>query len=213
MPLADYRKKRNFKVTPEPAGSAAAAKKKSASRIYVIQKHRASRLHYDFRLELNGTLLSWAVPKGPSTDPAVKRLAMQVEDHPLEYADFEGVIPEGEYGGGTVMLWDRGTWEPELPDPAEALKKGDFKFTLYGKKLKGSWVLVRTRGFGSKPSTTSWLLIKHRDKFASKRDVTVTEPYSVKTHRLLADIARAGGGNVELAASGDPPTKKKRSRM
>jgi bifunctional non-homologous end joining protein LigD len=209
MPLSEYRKKRNFKFTPEPAGDGGPAGKKSASRIFVVQKHRASHLHYDFRLEWNGTLLSWAVPKGPSLDPSVKRLAMQVEDHPIEYANFEGVIPEGEYGAGTVMVWDKGTWEAESPDVEAALQKGDLKFTLHGAKLKGSWVLVRTRGFGSTSSRSSWLLIKHRDKFASTRDITLTEPSSVKSHRLLADIAREGGGNVEQAATGDPPPKKK----
>lgn len=209
MALTDYRKKRDFKVTPEPSGDGGHSKEKLGSRIFVVQKHRATSLHYDFRLEWKGTLLSWAVPKGPSRDPAVKRLAMRVEDHPIEYADFEGVIPEGEYGGGTVMVWDEGTWEPEVPDVDEALKKGDLKFTLHGKKLNGSWVLVRTRGFGSKPSKTAWLLIKHRDKFASTADISVSEPYSVKSHLLLADIARAGGGNVEEASTGDPPAKKK----
>ena len=148
MSLDEYHKKRNFKVTPEPSGKGADAKT-SARLIYVVQKHRATQLHYDFRLEWAGTLLSWAVPKGPSVDPAVKRLAMQVEDHPIDYANFEGVIPKDEYGGGTVMVWDTGTWEPEVPDVDEALRKGDLKFILHGKKLRGSWVLVRTRGFGS----------------------------------------------------------------
>jgi bifunctional non-homologous end joining protein LigD len=143
MALADYRKKRDFHVTPEPPGAGEHPQKKSAQLIFVVQKHRATSLHYDFRLEWNGTLLSWAVPKGPSLDPSVKRLAMRVEDHPLEYADFEGVIPEGEYGGGTVMVWDKGTWEPEIPDVDEALAKGDLKFALHGKKLKGSWVCAR----------------------------------------------------------------------
>jgi bifunctional non-homologous end joining protein LigD len=206
MPLKEYREKRRFGVTPEPAGKTESKNRKAASLIYVIQKHRASRLHYDFRLEWKGTLLSWAVPKGPSLDPSVKRLAMQVEDHPIEYASFEGVIPAGEYGGGTVMVWDTGTWEPEQPDPAAALEKGDFKFTVYGKKLKGSWVLVRTRGFGGS-SKPSWLLIKHRDKYVSSKDITVTEPKSALSGRLLADIARAGGGDVELAATGDPTSK------
>jgi bifunctional non-homologous end joining protein LigD len=151
-------------------------------------------------------LLSWAVPKGPSPDPSVKRLAMQVEDHPLAYAEFEGVIPEGEYGGGTVMVWDIGEWEPESDDPAAALKKGDFKFTLHGRKLRGSWVLVRTRGFGSR-ADKSWLLIKHRDQFASTRDVELEEPRSVLSHRLLVDIARDGGGDAEKAATGDPGGK------
>jgi bifunctional non-homologous end joining protein LigD len=206
MTLKEYRKKRRFGVTPEPTGKSDGKNQKDPSLIYVVQKHRASRLHYDFRLEWKGTLLSWAVPKGPSQDPSVKRLAMQVEDHPVEYANFEGVIPAGEYGGGTVMVWDTGTWEPEQPDPAAALEKGDFKFTLYGKKLKGSWVLVRTRGFGGSSKPT-WLLIKHRDKYASSKDITVTEPKSVLSRRLLADIAREGGGDVELAATGDPAGK------
>ena len=203
MSLKEYRKKRRFTVTPEPAGKEHKGQK-HPTRIFVVQKHRATALHYDFRLELNGTLLSWAVPKGPSLDPSVKRLAMQVEDHPIEYAKFEGVIPAGEYGGGTVMVWDIGTWEPEQPDPQAALEKGDLKFTLHGKKLKGSWVLVRTRGFGSS-SKPSWLLIKHRDQYASTEDITVTKPKSALGGRLLAQIARAGGGNVEQAATGDPP--------
>jgi bifunctional non-homologous end joining protein LigD len=207
MPLKEYRQKRDFKVTPEPAGEREAAKGKAARLIYVIQKHRATQLHYDFRLEWNGTLLSWAVPKGPSLDPAIKRLAMQVEDHPIDYANFEGVIPAGEYGGGTVMVWDTGYWVAESPDVNAALQKGDLKFNLHGKKLQGSWVLVRTRGFGSS-TRSSWLLIKHRDQFASKVDITAAEPYSALTHRLLADIAREGGGNVEQAMTGDPPAKK-----
>jgi bifunctional non-homologous end joining protein LigD len=206
MPLKEYREKRKFNVTPEPAGSSRTQAPSKGQLLYVIQKHRATQLHYDFRLELNGVLLSWAVPKGPSPDPSVKRLAMQVEDHPLEYAEFEGVIPEGEYGGGTVMVWDIGEWEPESDDPAAALKKGDFKFTLHGKKLRGSWVLVRTRGFGSR-ADKSWLLIKHRDQFASTRDVELEEPRSVVSHRLLVDIARDGGGDVEKAATGDPSGK------
>jgi bifunctional non-homologous end joining protein LigD len=206
MPLNEYRKKRDFKVSPEPSGEKTAPKAKS-SLIYVIQKHRASHLHYDFRLEYRGTLLSWAIPKGPSLDPSVKRLAMRVEDHPVEYANFEGVIPEGEYGGGTVMIWDQGTWTPESPDIAAALEKGDLKFTLHGKKLKGSWVLVRTRGYGSS-SKTSWLLIKHRDEFAAPGvDITQEMPRSAVSNRLLAEIARAGGGDVEKAATGDPTIK------
>src|SRR6186997_3693170 len=135
--LAEYNRKRRFDVTPEPAGKPRRARKQSLE--FVVQKHRASRLHYDFRLEHDGVMLSWAVPKGPSTDPANKRFAMQTEDHPIDYNQFEGVIPEGEYGGGTVMIWDFGTWKPEeTDDPEAALRKGDFKFTLEGEKLKGS---------------------------------------------------------------------------
>ena len=209
MSLEKYQKKRNFRVSPEPAGESRTHSVSGQSLRYVVQKHRASQLHYDFRLEYNGVLLSWAIPKGPSLDPAVKRLAMQVEDHPVEYGDFEGVIPEGEYGGGTVMVWDSGEWIPESRDVAAALQKGDLKFTLLGKKLRGSWVLVRTRGFGRK-SDKSWLLIKHRDKFASQKDVAAEEPRSVLTNRLLAEIARENGGNVERAATGDPAKAAKR---
>src|SRR6202040_4177570 len=207
MKLKEYRKKRHFQVSPEPEGQRGASKKNSARLIFVVQKHRASQLHYDFRLEYNGTLLSWAIPKGPSLDPSVKRLAMHVEDHPIEYASFEGVIPESEYGGGTVMVWDQGTWTPEVPDVAAALEKGDLRFTLHGKKLKGSWVLVRTRGYGS-GSKTSWLLIKHRDEYASASvEVAEEMPRSAVSNRLLAEIARDGGGDVEKAATGDPAIK------
>ncbi|HUQ93049.1 MAG TPA: DNA polymerase ligase N-terminal domain-containing protein [Bryobacteraceae bacterium] len=145
MSLKVYRKKRDFEITPEPKGTDD-SKETARSLKFVVQKHQASRLHYDFRLEWKGVLLSWAIPKGPSLEPSVKRLAMQVEDHPIEYGGFEGVIPEGEYGGGTVMLWDRGTWVPEVESVDQSLETGDLKFTLKGKKLKGSWVLVRTRG-------------------------------------------------------------------
>jgi bifunctional non-homologous end joining protein LigD len=206
MTLKKYQEKRRFDVTPEPSGKEEAAKE-VPSLIYVIQKHRATQLHYDFRLEWNGVLLSWAVPKGPSPDPSTKRLAMQVEDHPVDYADFEGVIPAGEYGGGTVMVWDYGTWEPEQADVDAAIAKGDLKITLHGKKLQGSWVLVRTRGFGSSSGKSSWLLIKHRDQYASTEDIAATQPYSAKSKRLLADIARDGGGDVEQAATGDPTSK------
>src|SRR5256885_8288830 len=141
--LKEYQAKRNFAKTPEPTGAKKPPKHKEL--FFCVQKHLASHLHYDFRLEHKGVLLSWAVPKGPSLKPGDKRLAMQVEDHPLDYGDFEGVIPEG-YGAGIVMLWDRGTWQPEVDDIEAALAKGDLKFTLDGVKLKGSWVLVRTRG-------------------------------------------------------------------
>jgi bifunctional non-homologous end joining protein LigD len=202
MALKEYRAKRRFDVTAEPAGERVAKRRKSL--IFVVQKHRATALHYDFRLEWNGVLLSWAVPKGPSINPADKRLAMQVEDHPVEYARFEGIIPAGEYGGGTVMIWDSGTWTPESPDVEAALKKGDLKFSLDGKKLRGSWVLVRTRGRyqGGKPS---WLLIKHRDEFAATEEIAETQPRSVVSKRLLIEIARDEGGDMEKAATGDPP--------
>src|SRR5215471_621344 len=206
MSLSKYRAKRDFARTPEPAGNKTMKKATAPQRAYVIQKHRASQLHYDFRLEFGGVLLSWAVPKGPSLDPSVKRLAMRVEDHPLDYAAFEGVIPEGGYGGGTVMVWDNGTWEAESADVEQALNKGDLKFKLNGKKLRGSWVLVRTRGFGSK-ADKSWLLIKHRDRFASRKDVTGEKPRSTLSNRLLAEIARDENGDVEKASTGDPPGK------
>jgi len=165
----------------------------------VIQKHRASQLHYDLRLEVNGVLKSWAVPKGPSLNPKDKRLAMAVEDHPLDYAGFEGVIPEGEYGGGTVMLWDQGTYIPDddTGDVAKGVEKGELKFSLNGKKLKGSWVLVRTRG-------RQWLLIKHKDAYASDESVTETQARSVLSDRTLAEIASDEGGDVAKAATGDP---------
>jgi bifunctional non-homologous end joining protein LigD len=194
-PLAEYKKKRRFDKTPEPGPE---KKKTRSGRIYVIQKHRATQLHYDFRLEADGVLKSWAVPKGPSLDPTVKRLAMEVEDHPVDYAKFEGVIPEGEYGGGTVMVWDYGTYKPEETDNVSgALKKGELKFSLNGKKLKGSWVLVRTRG-------RQWLLIKHRDYYTTEEDVTELAPVSILTRRTLAEIAEDEGGNAKKAATGDP---------
>jgi bifunctional non-homologous end joining protein LigD len=203
MALEKYRKKRDFTVSPEPKGSQSTRRKSARKLLYVVQKHRATQLHYDFRLEWDGVLWSWAIPKGPSLDPSVKRLAMQVEDHPVEYGSFEGVIPAGEYGGGTVMLWDRGTWSPEDVDVAEAMRKGNLKFKLSGKKLHGSWALVRTRGYGG-TQKNAWLLIKHRDAFTSKKDITLEKPRSVATRRLLAAIAKEGGGDVVKAASGDP---------
>jgi bifunctional non-homologous end joining protein LigD len=201
VPFEEYRKKRRFHVTKEPAGTR--VPKTHRTLAYVVQKHRATALHYDFRLEWNGVLLSWAIPKGPSLNPAVKRMASHVEDHPLEYASFEGIIPAGEYGGGTVMVWDRGTWAPESADVDAALAKGDLKFTLKGRKLKGSWVLVRTKGWGPSKSP-AWLLIKHRDDFASDEDVAETQPRSVVSNRLLTEIAIDEGGDVEKASTGDP---------
>jgi bifunctional non-homologous end joining protein LigD len=205
MKLNEYRKKRKLGMTPEPWGADGAQKGDgSLSFIYAIQKHMASHLHYDLRLEWRGVLLSWAIPKGPSLDPAAKRIAMRTEDHPVEYSGFEGVIPAGQYGAGTVMLWDRGTWHPENADVDSSLQSGEIKFTLQGKKLQGSWVLVRTPGFGKNPSRSTWLLIKHRDEYASAKDVTEEEPRSVASGRLLAEIARDEGGDSERASQGDP---------
>src|SRR6188768_884007 len=164
--LSSYRAKRDFSLTEEPSGKASVPKSKQLR--FVIQRHDATRLHYDFRLELDGTFKSWAVTKGPSLDPSVKRLAVEVEDHPLDYGDFEGTIPEAEYGGGTVMLWDRGFWVPEGEQHADdALTDGELKFTIAGEKLHGSYVLVRMRfdrekGRGS-AKRNNWLLIKHKD--------------------------------------------------
>ena len=179
MALEDYRKKRDFTKSPEPSGDAPVKRRKQGDELFFcVQKHLASHLHYDLRLEWNGVLLSWAVPKGPSIDPRDKRLAMHVEDHPIDYGMFEGVIPEG-YGAGIVMLWDHGTWEPETDDVDGSLRKGDLKFRLNGYKLKGSWVLVKTRGFGG--AENSWLLIKHRDDWAGPINITEFAPLSVKT--------------------------------
>lgn len=198
--LEEYRRKREFARTREPAGTV--AKKKAPTRLFCVQKHLASHVHYDFRLEHNGVLLSWAIPKGPSLDPGTKRLAMQVEDHPIEYGDFEGVIPEG-YGAGIVMLWDRGTWRPEVDDVDAALKKGDLKFTLNGYKLKGSWVLVRTGGrYGG--GTRSWLLIKHRDEWAGDLDIIDFAPRSVKSGGDFADIL---GEDAPAVWTSDRPAK------
>jgi bifunctional non-homologous end joining protein LigD len=188
MALDEYKRKRNFKKTPEPEGQVRVSK--GSERFFCVQKHLASHLHYDFRLEHHGVLLSWAVPKGPSLDPKTKRLAMKVEDHPYDYGEFEGVIPEG-YGAGIVMLWDVGTWTPEVEDVDAALQKGDLKLTLNGYKLKGSWVLVRTggryagaRGGGDR----TWLLIKHRDDWAGDVDIAEFAPKSVKSGGDFEDI-------------------------
>src|SRR5688572_6802203 len=192
MALDDYRKKRDFTKSPEPAGDKAHRSPTGRTpRFFCVQKHLASHLHYDFRLEHNGVLLSWAVPKGPSLDPSTKRLAMHVEDHPIDYGEFEGVIPAG-YGAGIVMLWDKGTWIPEVDDVAAALAKGDLKFRLDGFKLKGSWVLVRTKGgrWGASGSggDRSWLLIKHRDDWSGEVDIAEFAPLSVKSGGDFADI-------------------------
>jgi bifunctional non-homologous end joining protein LigD len=204
MPLDEYRRKRRFQVTAEPEGKQVRPRRAVKKLAFVVQKHRATALHYDLRLEWSGVMLSWAVPKGPSYDPGVKRLAMQVEDHPIEYNKFEGIIPEGEYGGGTVMIWDRGTWTPESADVDAALEKGDLKFSFAGEKLRGSWVLVRT---GRRPGQTkpAWLLIKHHDQWTSTQDITELAPRSVVSNRLLIEIARDEGGDLRKAADGDPP--------
>jgi len=204
MALEKYRAKRNFKESPEPAGDAAlvaerAKKTKGAkARFFCVQKHLASHLHYDFRLEHDGVLLSWAVPKGPSLDPGTKRLAMMVEEHPIEYGTFEGVIPSG-YGAGIVMLWDRGTWTPEVDDVGAALQKGDLKFTLDGYKLKGSWVLVRTKGKWAGGGDRSWLLIKHRDDWAGDVDIAEFAPLSVKSKGDFADILAEGDPDIWIS--------------
>jgi bifunctional non-homologous end joining protein LigD len=203
--LGEYRRKRRFDVTAEPAGKVPTSNRARTARLeFVVQKHRATALHYDFRLEWRGVMRSWAVPKGPSLDPSVKRMAMQVEDHPLAYNRFEGIIPAGEYGGGTVMIWDRGTWTPESADVDAALESGELKLTLFGQKLHGSWVLVRLR---ARPGDkrVAWLFIKHRDEWAASTDVTETEPRSVESKRLLVEIARDEGGDMKRAADGDPP--------
>jgi len=190
MALDKYLEKRDFTKSPEPSGTKPQKSPRGRTpRLFCVQKHLASHLHYDLRLEHEGVLLSWAVPKGPSLDPATKRLAMHVEDHPLEYGEFEGVIPSG-YGAGIVMLWDRGTWTPEVDDVDAALDKGDLKFALDGYKLKGSWVLVRTKGarWSSGGTDRSWLLIKHRDDWAGDVDIAEFAPLSVKSRSDFADI-------------------------
>jgi bifunctional non-homologous end joining protein LigD len=201
MVLEKYKQKRNFTRTPEPSGDVKLASERARGAqpekglFFCVQKHLASHLHYDFRLEYKGVLLSWAVPKGPSLDPGTKRLAMHVEDHPIEYGTFEGVIPEG-YGAGIVMLWDVGTWKPESADVDAALKKGDLKFTLDGYKLKGSWVLVRTGGRWGSGDGRSWLLIKHRDEWAGDVDIAEFAPRSVKSNGDFEDILAADHPDV-----------------
>lgn len=201
MGLKEYKKKRSFQETPEPVGGKAFSEQLQ----FVIQKHDASRLHYDFRLELKGVLKSWAVPKGPSMNPAEKRLAMLVEDHPFDYKNFEGIIPKGNYGAGTVIIWDEGTYGP-IEDVGEknsqekhllkAFKNGSIKIRMHGKKLKGEFALVRTRGL----SDNSWLLIKHRDKFASEKDI------------LEKDKSVISGKTIERVASGKKVNRDKSSR-
>ncbi|HEY3885055.1 MAG TPA: DNA polymerase ligase N-terminal domain-containing protein [Vicinamibacterales bacterium] len=205
MALDKYKQKRNFTRSPEPSGDEklaaerATKQKTSTSRFFCVQKHLASHLHYDFRLEHDGVLLSWAVPKGPSLDPKTRRLAMHVEDHPIEYGTFEGVIPEG-YGAGIVMLWDQGTWTPEVDDVDAALKKGDLKLTLDGYKLKGSWVLVRTSGrYPGGGGDRSWLLIKHKDQWSGDVDITEFAPKSVKSEGDFAEILAEGTPEIWIS--------------
>src|SRR5216683_2242579 len=184
--LKKYKEMRDFGETPEPAGG---KPKKGKRPMFVIQKHQASHLHYDFRLEMEGVLKSWAVPKGPSYDPTVKRLAMMTEDHPYDYAFFEGVIPEGNYGAGNVIIWDTGTWEFIEPgdDPVKAVEQGKLTFRLYGKKMFGEWALVKIRG--RSPKGNEWLLIKHRDQYANPNvDVTEVAPRSVVSNLDVTEI-------------------------
>lgn len=201
MSLKKYREKRNFKITKEPsAGSRNKEKgsddskntqntsKKKVALIYVMQKHASSHLHYDLRLEMNNVLKSWAVPKGPSLDPKIKRLAVEVEDHPIEYAKFEGVIPKGQYGAGEVIIWDKGDWQSES-NPHQAYKKGDLTFSLTGKKLKGLWKLIKIK---SKDNHNKiWLLIKMQDKYASKDyDIVKELPLSVVSRKDITDLKK-----------------------
>ncbi|HTE46976.1 MAG TPA: DNA polymerase ligase N-terminal domain-containing protein, partial [Gemmatimonadaceae bacterium] len=210
-PLAECKRKRDFTKTTEPPGKSAARSKRALR--FVIQKHAATNLHFDLRLELDGVMKSWAVPKGPSYDPAVRRLAMEVEDHPIEYNKFEGTIPKGEYGGGTVMLWDRGTYVPENGGGEEALRdgyeRGDLKIVLRGKRLRGAWVLVRTRR--DDRGRAQWLLIKHRDETAtSDVDIVAEADTSVASGRTMEEIAERKGRvwRSNQAEAEKPVTKK-----
>jgi bifunctional non-homologous end joining protein LigD len=193
--LSTYKAKRDFEKTREPSGKEAV--RPSNRRRFVIQKHDATRLHYDLRLELDGVFKSWAVTRGPSLDPHDKRLAVEVENHPLDYGDFEGTIPKGQYGGGTVMLWDRGYWEPEgKKSPEQALANGDFKFTLDGERLHGSFVLVRMANDRERSKRTNWLLIKHRDEYAVEKNgaaVLEENDTSVASGRTMEAIAAGKG--------------------
>jgi bifunctional non-homologous end joining protein LigD len=200
MALKEYNKKRVFNKTPEPTGG----KTSKDDLHFVVQKHDATRLHYDFRLEMNGVLKSWAVPKGPSLNPDDKRLAMMVEDHPYDYRDFEGIIPEGNYGAGTVIIWDKGTYETLEPLPSKKqeeklllaqLKSGSLKVRLFGKKLKGEFALVHIKNNNSGKGDNAWLLIKHRDEFASAGDITRKDK-SVVSGKSIAQLGK--DKNAEL---------------
>ncbi|MDX1709895.1 MAG: DNA polymerase ligase N-terminal domain-containing protein [Rhodovibrionaceae bacterium] len=199
MATKKYETKRDFRKTPEPKGSGKRRRKSGGKPIFVVQEHDASTHHYDFRLEVDGVLKSWAVPKGPSTDPKEKRLAVRTEDHPLDYADFEGVIPDEEYGGGTVIVWDTGPYDNLTEDgeggelaPAKAVEQGHFLVRLHGKKLSGGYALQRT-GMGGKDEE-NWLLVKMRDDDAdARRNPTSTEPKSVKTGRTVKQVEQEEG--------------------
>lgn len=204
MGLKEYQGKRQFGKTPEPRGMT--LRKKGSS--FVVHKHAASRLHYDFRLELDGVLKSWAVPKGPSLDPSLKRLAVHVEDHPVEYGSFEGIIPKEEYGGGTVMIWDRGQWVPQ-GNPQQSYDRGRLKFLLKGQKLKGGWSLIRMGGAKAKEEK-NWLLIKEKDSVALKgkhSDIIDIAPGSVATGRSLEEIAK-----VNQKRSRQKPVSQRKSK-
>ena len=201
--LAEYNARRNFDSTGEPAGKIARTRRSGLR--FLVQKHAATRLHYDFRLEWGGVLLSWAVTKGPSADPGEKRLAVRTEDHPTSYADFEGTIPKGEYGGGTVMLWDQGTWQPD-GDPDEGLRSGKLSFALQGSRMKGGWALIRMRGMHKREN---WLLIKERDAHARRDadELTGGAQTSIVTGRDMAAIRR--GDDSRAAADPPKPAAKK----
>src|SRR5438874_3677581 len=216
--LAEYRKKRDFTRTREPAGDKPAPPPRKGRLRFVIQKHAASHLHFDLRLELDGVMKSWAVPKGQSLDPSVKRLAMQVEDHPIDYNTFEGTIPKGEYGGGTVMLWDRGTYSsdtaasPHEEEDAirDGLRRGDLKITFHGERLHGSFALIRMKFSrdSSNSAKPQWLLIKHRDEFATDEDVVADNMTSVESSRTMEEIA---SGKTGVWHSNREPRAKKPS--
>jgi bifunctional non-homologous end joining protein LigD len=214
MGLKEYVRKRDFARTPEPSGAGRKpARARGKSKLsFVVQKHAASRLHYDFRLEHDGVLLSWAVPKGPSLDPADKRLAVHVEDHPLDYGGFEGTIPKGQYGGGSVIVWDRGHWTPD-GDPSEGMRRGKLDFTLHGKKLGGAWHMVRLKGRPGE-GDKNWLLMKRTDAFAKTgKSIVDARPESVKSGRLIEEIgARHKVWNSNRDEDGAAKKRKKTAR-
>ena len=217
--LAEYRRKRDFSKTAEPAGGTSPPAKRGRLR-FVIQKHAATRLHFDLRLELDGVMKSWAVPKGPSLDPSDRRLAMQVEDHPIEYNSFEGLIPKGEYGGGTVMLWDRGTYEPNYDDGTnnvvalrDGLRRGRLKVRFLGKRMRGGWTLVRMHGREEDAGKPAWLFIKERDEHADPTvDLVAAEMTSIATHRTMEQIATGRSRRWTRASGPEPAPGRQSSR-